>query len=1726
MRSTSRSTVPAFSLTPLGGDRRRSRLISPILAFFITMLSLGANLFGSPTTALAVACTGSVNGTQSTAVAAPTTVPADGATTSTITVTLRDQNGAASGANCTVQLTHTAGGGPVSITNTTPATATDQQTGTASAGGVATFTVKSTTSGTDTFQVAVTTVSPQVVLDNHPTVTFTPGPATQLAIETFPTPEPGPGNAAGAVWPSAQQPTVAIEDANGNQVDDSTTIVQITTSPVSTLTCNQASNTATAVHGLATFTGCKIGTAGRYTLNATSNPSFTSTPSATFDIFGAATKLNWKQNPDSATAAGTPFATQPIVSILDANSVLVANDNSTQVRLDIAAGTGSGGSLSCTQNPVTAVNGTATFSGCSISKAGSGYQLVATSTPTLTSATSSPFTVQTGPGTHLAFDAAQQPGGTSAPNPAATGGVAFAPGQQPWVDVLDTNGALSNNDNTTVVTLTLAGGNAAGKLSCGSQTTNGVTSAHVAGGIAKFTGCSVDKAGTGYTLHATSNPTMTPTDSAAFNITVGSADHYTFTQSPSSSQAGVAFATQPVVEVRDAGNNLVSTAVDPITLSITPSTPTVGGVGSAVTCTGGNPKAAVAGVATFSGCSINVTGHNYQLRASGTATPGDSNKFDIYGTATQLAFVPDPPVPAGAGGGTSPNVAFPQATTVQVQDVNGSVVANDNSTVIGIAITSASGTFGAVLSCTGGLSHTAANGVATFPGCSINTTGQNYSLTATSSTNLPPKVSQLFNISGAATQLFVTQDPSTRAAAFAATPPTCNSATNTAGSPLCPDTVFQVQDAHSNLVTADNSTAVTLSITTGTPTSGGVGATITGCTLTQTAVAGVVTFHNCQINIAGNGYKLHGAPSTSITPIDTAAFNVSGGPVAILKFTTQPQGGTINGTPGAINPNPVVSLVDAYGNAVNPGTPFTQTLLPTNSGATLACTSAQTTGTAQTCTIDKAGAGYQLQATCSGCGPNGSTLTATSNAFNMTGPATQLVFTTQPATSAAGASFPASATLEDAAGRTVTDPGKQLNGVLLTITPGSGTANAALTCTGTPNNPVPTTAGVAGFNCSIDKPGSAYKLTATDTTPFTAVTPAVSTPFNITATVSQANSSATPSSNCSQLAAGADCVITLVLKDASNNPVPGKTGTLTQTSPSGSGSAQLTITGPTPTVTGADGTQVFHVSGTTPGNYSLTLSVPDPFTQVIPVTIVGSSTQTVSAANSTVTPTTQNAPADGVTTAPITVTLKDASGATIAGAPVSLTQATGTAVTGSPNSGCASGVTACGTTDSNGMLVLSVTSTTPGTTTFTVASGSTAIGGTVTVKFNIAPGQYHGVTPVRILDTRTTSTPAGAGPFAAGETRDISIPGAPTNATAVVLNVTAVPTANTVPGGFLTIYPKGGALPTASNLNFGDQSAARPNLVEVALGSGGKVSIYNYNGSTDVLADLAGYYTTPNSTTAGLFVPVAPKRLLDTRDTARLAPNSCIDVPIAGVTGSGVPGTGVTAVAFNLTAVPNGTNTVAGGFFSAYPTPAAGTGTGSCSPPTTSNVNFGPGNAVPNRVVVQLGDAGKVRIYNFNGTNDALLDINGYYTDTTATTGGVFTSVAPVRLMDTRPNSSPAGAGPFTAGETRNLVITGASLAGKVPTNATGVVLNVTVDDTTKAGGFLTVYPHPTSGTNTPPVISDLNFGPKGLSAVPNLVIVQLGTDGSIDIYNYNGSTNVIVDLAGWYTPKGQPNTL
>ncbi len=198
---------------------------------------------------------------------------------------------------------------------------------------------------------------------------------------------------------------------------------------------------------------------------------------------------------------------------------------------------------------------------------------------------------------------------------------------QPAVNVVDATGHIvtSGVGSTATVSLALGTNPAAGTLTC----SGGLSRAAVAG-VARFSGCSINHAGIGYTLVARSSGLASAT-SSAFDVTPPPPPVPTklaIGAQPADGIANVALVVQPVIDVTDANGVAVTSgaaATQPITLAL------AANPGSAtLTCSGGLTKSAVAGVATFSGCAISGAGTGYTITASGPASdPVTSAPFNI-----------------------------------------------------------------------------------------------------------------------------------------------------------------------------------------------------------------------------------------------------------------------------------------------------------------------------------------------------------------------------------------------------------------------------------------------------------------------------------------------------------------------------------------------------------------------------------------------------------------------------------------------------------------------------------------------------------------------------------------------------------------------------------------------------------------------------------------------------------------------------------------------------------------------------------------------------------------------------------------------------------------------------------------------------------------------------------------------------------------------------------------
>ena len=886
----------------------------------------------------------------------------------------------------------------------------------AAVGGVASFTDLKVNKPAAGYTLSASATSLTTATSTAFTISL--GPLAQLIFSAQPT-----GTVAGvAVTPAV---TVTGQDAAGNTVTTFTgnVTVGIGTNPSSgTLS---GSLTKAAVAGVATFNDLSIDKAGTgYTLTATSGGASQATSNAFAITPAAAAKLSFTIQPAN-TAAGTAITPAVEVKALDLfDNVATAFTGNVTVAIGTNA---NAGTLSGTTTIAAAV-GVATFATLSIDSAGTGYTLTATAAA-LTNATSSTFNIVPGTATHLVFT--QQPTN-------AVAGVAITPAVK--VTALDAQGNVAT---TYTANVTVAIG-----TNPGSGTLSGTATVAAAAGVATFSGLSINKSGTGYTL-TTSSGALTGATSASYNIVAAAATHLVLTTQPVNTGAGASITPAVVVAAQDAfGNtNLTYTANVVVAIGTNPSSGTLSG-----TLT----RAAVAGVATFNDLSINLVGTGYTLGASsGALTAATSNAFNIFAnTATHLIFSVQP-------GNTVAGVAIAPAVVVQALDGSNNVASGFTG---GITIAFGNNAGGGTLSGTTVVTATA--GVASFSTLSINKTGDGYTLTV-SAGGVTSATTNGFKITpAAATHLAFGQAPTS----------------TTAGASITPAVTVRALDAFENLDTAYTAN-VDLAI--GTNPGGG---TLSGTTPIA-ATNGTATFSNLSINKSGTSYTLH-ATSGTLTDVNSGTFDISSGTLAQLVFTQQPTNTSAGAT---ITPNVLVAGQDALGNTVTTFTGTVTVVIGTNpaTGTLSGTTSVNAiagVGTFSNLSIDKAGSGYSLTASAT------SASDGTSTSFDIAaGAATILTFTAQPASSTtAGTSIapPLTVAAQDAQGNT--DP-NFIGNITVAIGTNGGTPTPG-TLAGTTT--IAATAGVATFsNLSIDKAGTGYTLAASSG----ALTAATSNGFAITA---------------------------------------------------------------------------------------------------------------------------------------------------------------------------------------------------------------------------------------------------------------------------------------------------------------------------------------------------------------------------------------------------------------------------------------------------------------------------------------------------------------------------------------------------------------------------------------------------------------------------------------------------
>ncbi len=369
------------------------------------------------------------------------------------------------------------------------------------------------------------------------------------------------------------------------------------------------------------------------------------------------------------------------------------------------------------------------------------------------------------------------------------------------------------------------------------------------------------------------------------------------------------------------------------------------------------------------------------------------------------------------------------------------------------------------------------------------------------------------------------------------------------------------------------------------------------------------------------------------------------------------------------------------------------------------------------------------------------------------------------------------------------------------------------------------------------------------------------------------------------------------------------------------------------------------------------------------------------------------------------------------------------------------------------------------------------------------------IVPTRAYDTlHAIGTPAGA--VFNGTTRLIDLD-PPLGARAALVNLTYAATDGP---GFLRAWGTRAARPTSSVVNADQRGAVVANAAVVPLDASGAFVLESSTTGRVVLDVMGWLVASGGSTMDGRFVAVDPARLIDTRipSGARLTSGSAnpwsrrgdrIDFEAQGMLGVDGRG-GAGAIVVSVAAISGGGP---GGYVGGFPGGSAWTG--------TSNVNVLPGDVRANVIMIPSDTSGFYSLQTLN-IADVVIDVMGYITSDSApaSTSGLYSSIAPTRVVDTR----------IPLGFERMVALTAATVKLPGGGSRAAVVQNITVTETA-AAGWVAVHPSPVT-----PGVSNLNFTGAGQTRAA-LAFTRLASDGS-ERFTASTATDLVVDVVGFFS--------
>jgi hypothetical protein len=284
------------------------------------------------------------------------------------------------------------------------------------------------------------------------------------------------------------------------------------------------------------------------------------------------------------------------------------------------------------------------------------------------------------------------------------------------------------------------------------------------------------------------------------------------------------------------------------------------------------------------------------------------------------------------------------------------------------------------------------------------------------------------------------------------------------------------------------------------------------------------------------------------------------------------------------------------------------------------------------------------------------------------------------------------------------------------------------------------------------------------------------------------------------------------------------------------------------------------------------------------------------------------------------------------------------------------------------------------------------------------------------------------------------------------------------------------------------------NLAVVPLDGLGRFCLYN-SSPMHIIVDAQGFFMPSRlaGTSATLFTPLSPTRVLDTRSSggkfAALSENGVVvaHAPVGSV-----------AMLSNITV----TGTVGAGYLTADSCENLQPGE-----QTRSNINFGNDDTVANLAVVPMGLVGDKPGFCTlsNAGLNQVIDVQGVFAPSPVGQWG-YTPAAPSRLVDTRKCTDNC-ADVFKAGAVIKLT---------APIGASAVLINLTLTDA-KAAGYATADK---CSTLVPGPQAQSNANVTKGRTVANLAVVPVDADGTFCIYT-SSAARVLVDVQGTFSPSG-----